>query len=411
MNTKNDRITKRANSPSSCLTSKSPFFKSCLWLTSGPLRYAQMNPYFYTVIAEKTMSTLPPTAHDDEITLTDIWIKLQQWWAYLWKRKFWIVAIALLGSIGGYLKVKTADPVYSATLTFSLEQGGEGGSNLAGLASQFGFSMGGDGGGMFSGENLLTLMKSRRMVEDVLLTPVLIGGDSILLVNQYVQSWPELKEAWDSAGLYPLDAKTCCNNAQDSAMGVIYAMVSQKALAVSKQDEALSFVTISFSGHDEAFTGAFVEQLTAKATEFYVESKTTNTRANMEKLERRVDSVTTELESAMVGAANSIDANQFTVQSASKVSSSQKQMKVTMLTTLYGELVKNLELSKTMAAREEPLITIIDRPHYPLRVRESGLKGAIFGGVIGGFLTVLFFAGREFIKDLNKQAKEAQQLA
>ena len=356
------------------------------------------------------MNTLPPSSHDDEITLTDIWIKLQQWWAYLWKRKFWIVAIALLGSIGGYLKVKTADPVYSATLTFSLEQGGKGGSNLAGLASQFGFSMGGDGGGMFSGENLLTLMKSRRMVEDVLLTPVLIGGDSILLVNQYVQSWPELKEAWDSAGLYPLDAKTCCNNAQDSAMGVIYAMVSQKALAVSKQDEALSFVTISFSGHDEAFTGAFVEQLTAQATEFYVESKTTNTRANMEKLERRVDSVTTELESAMVSAANSMDANQFTVQSASKVSSAQKQMKVTMLTTLYGELVKNLELSKTIAAREEPLITIIDRPHYPLRVRESGLKGALFGGVIGGFLTVLFFAGREFIRDLNKQAQEVQRL-
>ena len=380
-------------------------------MTSGPLRYAKMNPYFYTVIAEKTMSTLPPTAHDDEITLTDIWIKLQQWWAYLWKRKFWILAIALLGSIGGYLKVKTADPVYSATLTFSLEQGGKGGSNLAGLASQFGFSMGGgDGGGMFSGENLLTLMKSRRMVEDVLLTPVLIGGDSILLVNQYVQSWPELKEAWDSAGLYPLDAKTCCNNAQDSAMGVIYAMVSQKALAVSKQDEALSFVTISFSGHDEAFTGAFVEQLTAQATKFYVESKTTNTRANMEKLERRVDSVTTELESAMVGAANSIDANQFTVQSASKVSSAQKQMKVTMLTTLYGELVKNLELSKTMAAREEPLITIIDRPHYPLRVRESGLTGALFGGVIGWFITVLFFAGREFIRDLNKQAQEVQRL-
>ena len=370
-----------------------------------------MNPYFYTVIAEKTMSTLPPTAHDDEITLTDIWIKLQQWWAYLWKRKFWIVAIALLGSIGGYLKVKTADPVYSATLTFSLEQGGSGGSNLAGLASQFGFSMGGgEGGGMFSGENLLTLMKSRRMVEDVLLTPVLIEGDSILLVNQYVRSWPELKEAWDSAGLYPIDAKSCCNNAQDSAMGVIYSMVSEKALAVSKQDEALSFVTISFSGHDQAFAGAFVEQLTAQATEFYVESKTTNTRANMEKLERRVDSVTTELESAMVGAANSIDANQFTVQSASKVSSSQKQMKVTMLTTLYGELVKNLELSKTMAAREEPLITIIDRPHYPLRVRESGLKGALFGGVIGGFLTVLFFAGREFIRDLNKQAQEVQRL-
>ena len=80
----------------------------------------------------------------------------------------------------------------------------------------------------------------------------------------------------------------------------------------------------------------------------------------------------------MVSAGRANDANMFTVQSAAKVSSLEKQMKVTMLTTLYGELVKNLELSKTMAAREEPLITIIDRPHYPLRVRESGLKGPLW---------------------------------
>ena len=354
------------------------------------------------------MSSLPPSSHDDEITLTDIWIKLQEWWAYLWKRKAWILGIAFLFSIGGYLKVKLARPVYSATLTFSLEQGG-GKSSMSGLASQFGFSLGGDGGGMFSGENLLTLMKSRRLVEDVLLTPVNIGGDSILLVNQYVGGWPELKEAWDSAGLYPLQTERFLDRTQDSALGVLYALITKKSLAVSKQDEELSFVSVSYSGFDEAFTGAFVEQLAAQATAFYIESRTANNRANIDKLQRRVDSVTAELENAMVSAGRANDANMFTVQSAAKVSSLEKQMKVTMLTTLYGELVKNLELSKTMAAREEPLITIIDRPHYPLRVRESGLKGAIMGGFIGGFLTVLFFAGREFLRDLNKQAQEAQR--
>jgi len=354
------------------------------------------------------MSSLPPSSHDDEITLTDIWIKLQEWWAYLWKRKAWILGIAFLFSIGGYLKVKLARPVYSATLTFSLEQGG-GKSSMSGLASQFGFSLGGDGGGMFSGENLLTLMKSRRLVEDVLLTPVNIGGDSILLVNQYVGGWPELKEAWDSAGLYPLQSERSLDRTQDSALGVLYALITKKSLAVSKQDEELSFVSVSYSGFDEAFTGAFVEQLAAQATAFYIESTTANNRANIDKLQRRVDSVTAELENAMVSAGRANDANMFTVQSAAKVSSLEKQMKVTMLTTLYGELVKNLELSKTMAAREEPLITIIDRPHYPLRVRESGLKGAIMGGFLGGFLTVLFFAGREFLHDLNKQAREAQR--
>ena len=145
---------------------------------------------------------------------------------------------------------------------------------MSGLASQFGFSLGGDGGGMFSGENLLTLMKSRRLVEDVLLTPVNIDGDSILLVNQYVGGWPDLKEAWDSAGLYPLQLNSSLDHTQDSALGVLYALITEKSLAVSKQDEELSFVSVSYSGFDEAFTGAFVEQLAAQATAFYIESKT-----------------------------------------------------------------------------------------------------------------------------------------
>ena len=133
--------------------------------------------------------------------------------------------------------------------------------------------------------------------------------------------------------------------------------------------------------------------------------------ANISKLEQRVDSVSAELQAAMVGYSAAQDQNSFTMQTTAKVTTMQKQMKLTMLTTLYGELVKNLELSKTMSAREEPLITIIDRPHYPLRVRESKLKSAAIGGVLGVFLTLLFLGGRAFLSDLNKQAESIKQNA
>jgi hypothetical protein len=268
-------------------------------------------------------------------------------------------------------------------------------------------SLGADGAGL-AGDNLLTLMKSRRIAEEVLLSPVYVNGDSLLLIDQYVGTLPGLKESWDSLNLYPMTGRACCGNTQDSALGVIIYGITEKMLGVSKIDEEQSFVTVSYTGHNDVFASHFVELLTQKATEFYIASKMANSHANIAKLQNRVDSVSAELQIAMVGYASAQDQNSFTVQSTAKVPSVQKQMKVTMLTTLYGELVKNLELSKTMAAREEPLITIIDRPHYPLRVRESKLKSAVFGGFIGGFLTVLFFAGREFLRDLNKQA-EAQK--
>jgi Chain length determinant protein len=345
----------------------------------------------------------------DEITLTDIWIKVQEWWFYLWKRKTWIVGIAFLFAVVGFIKPMIIKPKYSATLTFALEQGTKG-SGLSSLASQFGMSLGADGAGL-AGDNLLTLMKSRRIVEEVLLSPVFVNGDSVLLIDQYIGTLPGLKESWDSLGLYPLTGRACCGNAQDSALGEVIYTINEKMLAVSKIDEKQSFVTVSYTGHDEVFAGQFVELLTQKATEFYIDSKMANSHANIAKLEQRVDSVSAELQAAMVGYASSQDQNSFTVQSTAKVPSVQKQMKVTMLTTLYGELVKNLELSKTMAAREEPLITVIDRPHYPLRVRESKLKSAAIGGVLGVFLTLVFLGARAFIQDLNKQAAALKQEA
>jgi hypothetical protein len=355
---------------------------------------------------ETSMQAYPESGGDqgnqDEISLAELWLKAKSVIAYLWRFKFLIMGVGLLFALGGYFKVKMAKPSYTASLTFALEQGG-GASGLGGLASQFGFSMGGGGEGL-GGDNLLSLMKSRRIVQDVLLSPIYVNGDSVLLVNQYIAAQPKLKAKWDSLGLYPLTVATCCDPKQDSALGVVFKSVSEKSLAVAKVDKKLSFVTVSYTGSDEVFTGAFVELLTAKSTDFYVQTKMSNSNANIAKLERRVDSVSAEMQAAMVGFASAQDQNSFTVQSVAKVSSVQKQMKVTMLTTLYGELVKNLELSKTMMAREEPLITIIDRPHYPLRVRESKLKSAVIGGFLGVFLTMLFLGGRAFLSDLNKQA-------
>jgi len=361
--------------------------------------------------AETSMQAYPEPGGDqgnqDEISLAELWLKAKSVIAYLWRFKFLIMAVGLLFALGGYFKVKMAKPSYTASLTFALEQGG-GASSLGGLASQFGLSVGG-GGEALGGDNLLSLMKSRRIVQDVLLSKIYVEGDSVLLINQYVATKTKLKAKWDTLGLYPIDAKECCAPMQDSAIGIVVKNVLEKSLAVAKVDKKQSFVTVTYEGHDEVFTGAFVELLTAKSTNFYVQTKMSNSNTNIAKLERRVDSVSAELQYAMVGYSAAQDQNSFTVQSTAKVPTMQKQMKVTMLTTLYGELIKNLELLKTMSAREEPLITMIDGPHYPLRVHESKLKSAAIGGFLGVFLTLLFLGGRAFLVDLNNQAAALKQ--
>ena len=343
-----------------------------------------------------------PVQHaEDEISLIDIWSKLSDWWTYAWARKGWIIFWSLLLGVANIGLVYTTPPTYTATLTFALEEGESGGGSLSGLASQFGYNIGGSGGGVFAGDNLLELMKSRRLIQDVLLSP---GASGESYINHYVRT-KDLHEAWSNVGLYPFPLLVSTRS-QDSAIGGIVLAIQENALSVAKQDKDLSFVTMSYTGHDEDFVKGFTEALVDHTTSYYVRTKTAKSQENINKLQRRTDSVTTELEIAMLTFAQASERDSYTSQLAAKVPTIQAQMKVTMLTTFYGELVKNLELSKTLAAREEPLIQIIDRPHYPLLVRESKAKAGVLGAILGGFLYLLFMGGREFIRDLSQQASQ-----
>ena len=82
---------------------------------------------------------------DDEITLKDIILKIQQWWAIVWPKKNLIVAISLLIGLSAALYTKfLTQPTYTASyqLFFQEESGGLSGAMR--LASSFG--LGGGGG-------------------------------------------------------------------------------------------------------------------------------------------------------------------------------------------------------------------------------------------------------------------------
>ena len=76
------------------------------------------------------------------------------------------------------------------------EKSGGGLGGALGLASSFGFDLGGSGGSIFSGSNLTELFKSRKMVEQTLLTPVVVNGKTISLAEMYIQN-EEWRESWE----------------------------------------------------------------------------------------------------------------------------------------------------------------------------------------------------------------------
>src|SRR5471030_629022 len=110
-----------------------------------------------------TEITNSSSVNNDEVSLKKFILRLQEWWRYLLAWWFVILIAATVGAGIGFVYACFNKPIYRATLSFALEDdkssGGLGGA--LGLASQFGFDLGGSGGGAFTRDNLLELMKSR----------------------------------------------------------------------------------------------------------------------------------------------------------------------------------------------------------------------------------------------------------
>jgi uncharacterized protein involved in exopolysaccharide biosynthesis len=71
-----------------------------------------------------------------------------------------------------------------------------------------------------------------------------------------------------------------------------------------------------------------------------------------------------------------------------------------MLGTIYAEVIKNLELSKTMAAHNEPLIQVIDSPRFPLEKQRSSLIKILLGLIGGLFISGGYLIARELYRDI-----------
>ncbi len=333
----------------------------------------------------------------DEISMKELIQKAGEITSYLKSQLWKLVVLGFLGGAAGFFYAKSQKPKYTAKLTFALAEGGDKMSGIGSIASQFGLDMGGGSAGAFSGDNLLELMKSRLLVEKTLLTAVDSAGKSKLLVNQYIDFInprnPEPRKPEDPIRVYFTgnEEKLGYSLAQDSFLAKVSADLTKTSLQVAKMDKKLAIVSVSFTGEDQWFAKNFIQILTQNVTEFYVETKTGQMRKNVRMMEHKVDSVRQALELAMYGIASEVDGNQFLVRGVAKVPQAKKQLEIQVLSTMYGELIKNLELNRAMMAKDQPLIQLIDQPRFPLEKKQtSKMTTAITGSFLTFFFTVIY---------------------
>ncbi|HET9570347.1 MAG TPA: hypothetical protein VFP20_02940 [Bacteroidales bacterium] len=334
---------------------------------------------------------------------------LKKLWKYLLSKWVIIVVFGIGGSAIGLIASLISKPDYKAHLTFALIENTGGSSGLAALASSFGFGGLSSSDDAFSGDNLLEILKSRHAIEQTLLAPVHYKTKQMNLAEVYIHN-NELHDAWKNAKnkelrnlTFPIGQKReTFTRTQDSVMYVFYrGIVETGALTVAKKDKKTGIVNVDFTSKDEDFSKLFVETLMKVTYKFYKDTRTSQSKANIDMMEVTADSIKHLYESALSKGASYSQLNINAAIQTAAVPRIKQENNAQLYATVYAEVLKNLETLKLDLARQTPLVQIIDSPILPLEKNRLGkAKGMVIGGIIGGVLIVIFLLARLYLRGL-----------
>ena len=339
---------------------------------------------------------------EEGITFRELIQRVKEFIFHLWTKKFQIITVSILFAIvlNGYNYFKS--PVYTARTSFVLDNNSESGlGQFSSLASLAGVNLNSFSGGsaLFQIDNIQELYRSRRMIEEALLSPV-NNPDYDYLINFFADA-SEMGKAWE-AEIDPSDLdfsvkREAFSRVQDSLLMKLSVAIKENHLIVSKPSRKLSILEVTFSHKVEELAKVFNETLVRKVNEFYVETKTKKARESLSIIQSQTDSVKRVLDSSILALAEETERNPNLNKLLATANVKKQKLAIDVQTSgvVYGEMLKNLEIAKTGLRNLTPLIQIIDYPILPLEDNVWSLvKTLVIGLFLGGMIAITFYSSK-----------------
>lgn len=307
------------------------------------------------------------------------------WWLFM--------LIGLAGGIWGFIYASNQKPVYESYLSFALDEGGSerGMSGALGLAAQFGISLGG-AKDVFTGDNILEIMLSRRMIERVLLSVDTFDNKPMTFIEYFLQNEAQKQKDDLNIHFYPGEARSSFSYAKDSILFNIYSEFKLLHITAQRPNKKLNIYELIVSSHNEKFSKLFTDKLINETNTFYTEISSKKARETLEILEKRVPDMKGKLDATISNKAAIQDANLNPAFASAQVPILKEQSNSQVYGAAYAEMFKNLEMARFQYLKSIPLMQIIDPADYPLKKTKMGrLRTAVVFSIIAGFISSLIF--------------------
>lgn len=358
------------------------------------------------------MSTTSTGQHpdDDEISLKELLLTIQSYWQEFWRFK-WLIILITIPFIMLMLFFAISKPVtYPTKLTFMVDDGSS--SSLGAVSGLLGsFGLGG-AGGEYNVEQMLALVKSRKIIQSVLFKNAEINGKEDFYANHLIEIY-SYHEKWEEDTLgfknfyFVHDSVPAFDLIESSVLKQLHSFVignpdeGIESLLSTSNSESTGIMTLSLETEHEELSIKMLKDIYEELSRYYVKKSTEKQQHTYDALKFKTDSTLTALRSIEYQLANFKDRNYGLFSKKDQLKVMQLEAQVKILYTLYGETLKNLEVTEFALRDQTPVIQIIDAPIPPIKPVDASLaKAIIIGGILGGFLAVLLVGGRKLVRDV-----------
>ena len=323
--------------------------------------------------------------------------------SHLISRKKLLILASLIGLLIGISFALFRTIEYTARMSFVVEDSKSipGTGLLSAISGQIGMDISsalGGGSNLLTGENILELAKSRSFIRQTLLTPYQ-DSSSLSLADRYADIY-QYKKKWarrislNRQVDFPANRKL--TRTEDSLLNMLIDRIIEKDLTIFKPERRLGVFEINVIMNDDRLPALFCQRLMKSVSDFYIETKTRRIRRNIARLETLADSLRGNANVMIIQNTSSeldvMDINPIYYQkNANKIINNRNE---NLSNSVYGEVLRNLELSKASLLQETPTIQVVDQPDNPLRNNKiPWYRGGFYGMMIFlmGTMGVLVF--------------------
>jgi|SRR5690348_6447434 len=312
---------------------------------------------------------------------------LRFWWLF--------ILVGIISGLGGIWYASNKKILYKSHLTFALDEGSKNSmANVLSLASQLGFSLN-EANDIFGGDNINEIIKSRRIVEQILLSVDTFHTKPYTLIEYLLDIDGSKKNSRILKNVhFPVGQdRSTFTYQQDSILYHTYLSFANENIVTDRPDRKLSLFEINVTSPDEKFTKDFTDRLVAEADSFYIQVRTKKAKQTLDILEDRVASMKGNLNNSISKKSEIQDVNVNPAFSSGQAPVLKQQANIQVYSAAYAELFKNLEFARFNYLNEIPLMQIIDKADYPMeKIKFGKLKGALLFSILAELLLLCFLA-------------------